>query len=70
MQWDYVQTIRWVRMTETARETINKQKPRPWPGFLVWRKGPNYMAATKSGTMIAAFSCSNWVMRAAMPVYI
>ena len=40
-------------------------------GVLCLRGGePDYIAATKSGTMTAAFSCSNCVMRAAMPVYI
>ena len=34
------------------------------------RRKQDYIAATKSGTMPHYSSCSNWVVRAAMPVYI
>jgi len=47
-----------------------KQKTPAMTGVLICKRKRNYMAATKSGTTKAAFSCSNWIMRAAMPVYI
>jgi len=40
-----------------------------WSGSW-WKRMPSYIAATKSGTMTAAFSCRSRVIRAAIPVYI
>ena len=54
-----------------TRKLAPNEEPRPWPGFCICgEEMPGYIAATKSGTMTAAFSCSSCVMRAAMPVYI
>ena len=49
----------------------NKQRKTPAAaGVFCWRKVGDYIAATKSGRTMAALSCSSWVMRAAIDVYI
>ena len=52
--------------TRKPHQTKNPGRGR---GSSFVEKRPGYIAATKSGTMTAAFSCSSCVMRAAMPVY-